>query len=543
MLITDPLAPQLVTFCFIGVAALALFRLIERIAPATLWPWVGLILFLGLYIYTPGPLVNRNNGGWGDFEKLHELNTALTTGILWLTIAMIEARAQTRRLWAVAAASAVTAAILINITIAAYLGAIFVALAAWHLATRQWHNGMLSFALAVVAGVVLFAHLTLNYVATGLPNDQGMLLFWPFADVEKLHQWGALPEMLMIHHGTTGLAANAVPLTLATLKILARCLRLDLLYPLAAGGAVVAMVAMARRQADLPAKAAALNLLIATTAFILLVAFGRVQPISFYRYSSLTLALTISAGILLWRVPTWPARASLRDGYGPAAILLACFIAAALAQSLRSGGFAAVHRNAWRFATGDYSIDTAYTTQDGWPGRLPWGGIYSGARGAYAVVGPNTPIHSMHVHSYCMLPGCRMEHHISIAMTQDWDRMMFGSPEDAREVLRASGRNYFLFSRELARDLGMEDVLPMSNLFAPDNIAHYLGIRWTDGNTVLLTWLGPDTTPLDEAWLRDYRAAVAASGTVQRFPLAAMKSIYEQLRATPHPWRSFKLPW
>lgn len=544
MLITDPLAPQLVTFCFISVAALALFRLLERIAPLSLWPWVGLILFLALYIYTPGPLENRNHGGWGDFEKLHEINAALVTGILWLTIVMNEARAEEKRLWAVAAASAATTAILINITISVYLGAIFVALAAWQLTTRQWRTGMLSLALAVVAGVVLLSHLTLNYVATGLPNDQGMLLLWPFADVEKLHRWGALPQLLIIHHGTTGLTANAVPLTFATVKLLARCLRLDLLYPLVAFGALVATLAVARRQAAASANAPTQVLLVATIGFcLLLLAFGRVQPISFYRYASFTLPITIAIGVALWRVPCWPAKSSLRDGYGPVAILVLCTITAALTYSLRSHSLEAVHINAWRFATGVYSIDTAYTTQNGWPGRLPWGGIYSGSRGAYGIVGANTPIRSLHVHSYCMLPGCRMEHHLSIGAISDWDRLMFGSPEEARELLRAAGRNYFLFSRELARDLGMEDVLPMSVLFAPDNIARYLGIRWTDGNTALLTWLGPDTVPLDEAWLTDYQKAVAASRTVQHFPLAAMKSIYQQLRATPHPWHSFKLPW
>jgi hypothetical protein len=142
-----------------------------------------------------------------------------------------------------------------------------------------------------------------------------------------------------------------------------------------------------------------------------------------------------------------------------------------------------------------------------------------------------------------MLPECRMEHNLSIAISSDWDRLMFGTPEDGRTVLQAAGRNYFLFSRSLARDLGIESSLPVSRLFSPDTIARYLGIRWTDGDTALLTWLGPDTMPLDDAWVSDYRRAVDASRTVQRFPHAAMKRIYDALRATPHPWRTFQLPW
>ena len=54
MLLTDSIAHQLVAFCFIVAGALALRQLLSRIAPATLWPLVGVILYLSLYIYTPG---------------------------------------------------------------------------------------------------------------------------------------------------------------------------------------------------------------------------------------------------------------------------------------------------------------------------------------------------------------------------------------------------------------------------------------------------------------------------------------------------------
>ena len=200
--------------------------------------------------------------------------------------------------------------------------------------------------------------------------------------------------------------------------------------------------------------------------------------------------------------------------------------------------------NAARFADGRFSIDKAYTTQTGWPGRLPWGGIYPGARGAYGVVGPGVPIWSMHVHSYCMLPDCKMESWFSFLMTRDWDRLMFGSPEEGKAVLQKAGLNYFLFSRELAPNLKISGGLPMSALFSPENIGKYLGIRWTDGKTVLLTWRGPDTRPFDGAWLRAYRDAVQHQHLVPgQGWYSVMKRIFARLRATPHPWHSFDLPW
>ncbi len=546
MLLTDPLAPQLVTFCFISVAALVLFRLLSGVAPSSLWPWVGALLFLGLYIYTPGPPQNRAHGGWGDFEKLHELNAALVIGVIWLTVGMLQARGSLRLAWVTATASAVTAAIVINITISVFLGAVLVAVAAWQFLTRRWCPAVIAIGLAAVAGIVLVSDLLINYLATGLADDQALLFFWPFADVEKLHRWNALPLVIQMHLGRTGQVAKALPLTTAFVMTLADWLRLDLLFALVLGGALVSLVAMVRRRTGLvPAAPIGVLLIVIVVYGVLSVFAGRSEPISFYRYSSFMLPVMITVGVLMWQIP---ARSNgrfmrlLRDGIAPVAIMGACAVASLLfVYSVRP--LWAVQLNAWRFATGAYSIDTAYTNENGWPGRLPWGGIHPGARGAYSVVGPGTPIQSLHVHSYCMLPGCRMEHRMSTAITPDWDRLMFGTPEEGRAVLQAAGRNYFLFSRSLARDLGMESSLPVSPLFSPDTIARYLGIRWTDGDTALLTWLGPDTTPLDDAWIADYRRAVENSLTVQRFPVAAMKHIYEKLRATPHPWKTFELPW
>jgi hypothetical protein len=149
-------------------------------------------------------------------------------------------------------------------------------------------------------------------------------------------------------------------------------------------------------------------------------------------------------------------------------------------------------------------------------------------------------IWSMHNTAYCMLPDCRVETWPAFTTTRDWDRLMFGTPEEGRAALRAAGLDFFLFSTDLLLN---NDPLPRSPLLAPDNIASYLGMRWTDGTTTLLTWLGPGVTPLDPEWVARYRRAVAESGSVQSFPLDQFRTIYANLRATPHPWRSFVLPW
>ena len=96
----------------------------------------------------------------------------------------------------------------------------------------------------------------------------------------------------------------------------------------------------------------------------------------------------------------------------------------------------------------------------------------------------------------------------------------------------------FYFTREYS----ITDPLPLSPLFTPDNIGRYLGVRWTDGTSVLLTWLGPGVQPLTPAWLAAYREAVINSGTVASFPYDLMKQIFARLHKTPHPWPAFQLP-
>src|SRR3954453_4118355 len=138
-----------------------------------------------------------------------------------------------------------------------------------------------------------------------------------------------------------------------------------------------------------------------------------------------------------------------------------------------------------------------------------------------------------------MLPDCRVESWPSFATSPDWDRLMFGTPEEGRAALQSAGLNYVQFSTDLFLN---SDPLLLSPLLAPDN-ARYFGIRWTDGTSSLLTWLGPGITPLDDAWLMRYRRVIAGSGALQSFPFESFRAIYARLRTTPHPWHSFAVPW
>jgi hypothetical protein len=546
MLLTDPLAPQLVTFCFMAVSATALYLIVEDFAPRTSWPSASAFLFVGAYIFTPG---------WADFEKDHEIKTALIVGVIWMAQRLFQGPDKASAKFILACGLSVAAAIIVNTQIGLYFGVVFALLAIIFMTRGERRNVLVSIGLGAWAGTIVAGTLVLNYVTAGLPIDQGITWLWPLADVEKLYMLGSLPMVLGLHWGTKGLIAQGIPLfSLRTYKLVVQSFRLDLLYPLIIPAIGIAATSILTRKKtdkqDLPKFASSLHFyaftvvaVCALAGLVICLAIGRTQPVSFHRYSTFAVPITILMGALLWNMPILapktPIIGVIENRWTPLAIAGCCLLAIAIDTRLYR------HRDVitqpLAYAVGARSIDDAYVMQASWSYHMPWGAIYPAARTAYAIVGPHTPIWTLNMHSYCMLPHCWMESLMNFSMTRRWDRVMLGSVGEAQQVLRDAGINYFLFSREL----GIIDPLPLSSLFSPDNIAHNLALRWTDGTTSLLTWPGPDTRPLDDAWVAAYRQSVNTSDAVQRFPLpyADMRSVYERYYAKPHPWKAIPLPW
>jgi hypothetical protein len=543
MLLTDPLAPQLVTFCFMIAAGLVLLRFIDRFSPGSLWPWVGIVLLFSIYVYTPGRGEFRGNGGWADFEKLHELNASLVIAILWMLSNALNDNSEKARPWIAGTASTVIAAVLINTQIAIYLGATLCMLTIWFLFRGNSSRAMLCFAVAAVAGVLFAASLALNYATTGLASDQPLSLFLPFANVERLYRWGALALAILVFEGAKAMAQYSEAfLSFSFLWQALHFLRAYILFPLFAGGLALGTAAFARlwadrRRSDLRRLAVPIVVSAAgMAAFGLLAAAGRTQHISFFRYSSFIVPVLIVIGTALWAVSLDQLVASPGRRRAFTAALAPIAVVSVWASTIVTFQDPQMFRtnlaNSWAFVSGTFSIDRAYTMQS-FPGRFPWGAIYPGARGALEVVGPRAVIWSFHSTAFCMLPDCYVASYPAFLMGQDWDRIMFGTPEEAKNALQRAGINYFLFSKELRSG----DPLMKAPLFNSESISRYLGIRWSDGTSALLTWRDPDTLPFDENWLQAYRRTAATAAPVEN-----LKGVFAQLHATPHPWRRVKLP-
>jgi hypothetical protein len=151
--------------------------------------------------------------------------------------------------------------------------------------------------------------------------------------------------------------------------------------------------------------------------------------------------------------------------------------------------------------SGHYSLAEAYTHTPGYS----FGAINPGALAAAQQLPPHTPIWSTNLESYCMAPGCLIESAISFKMSGRLDDILDGDPPLAKKRLQEAGLNYFLFMT----DTRLRDLLPYSRLFEPGTIGQYLGIKWTDGSTFLLTWIGPDTRPIGPAFISEYKKQLA----------------------------------
>ena len=523
MLISDPLAPQLVTFCLMSAAALVIFLACCDAVPGTRWPGIAVVLFLVIYLYTPG---------WAHFETTHELATAFVIPSIWASAAAFARNEDSKnRLWPITAGGSITAAVICTPTIAVFFGGVFGLMFVLYVAKREYRRAGLAFLFAAISGVLLMGTVAVNYATTGAIffSDRSALTTWPFNNLNKLYEWGALPDLVVLYWKAVYETAMHVPWS-QMIKPLVQWSRLDLIFPLSVTAAVIGLVALTVRLRSgrwggtIHAPHLIAVLLAAIPAF-LAIAFlgGRYQPINFYRYASFGIPLLIVGNVAFWGLPiTGTNKRFVRlahDRRTPLGVLALCLWTIAVA-SHPTPFFTELLPRALRFSVGTLSIDEAYTRQREWPFR-PWGAIYPGARGAYAAVGPHVPIWSFNAFTYCMLPDCRIQSMTTFILPR-WDEVMFGNAEQARHALQATGHNYFLFSR----DFTFDDYLASSPLFSPDSVARYFGIAWTDGVTTLLTWLGPGVQPLDDAWLVDYRRAVEESATVKVFPYDDMKRIF-----------------
>jgi hypothetical protein len=522
MLLTDPLAPSLVTYCFVIATALALYSLVRGICPRTLWPWVAVILYLALDTHTVGTGIYAANGGWGHFQKAHEINTPFLIAILWLSTNMARSAGDARRVWWFGAAACCFVVAYLLIISSAVVGLFcLLAAAGFFIVDRSVAKAFVG--LAVAAGLGLVSVLALNYLTTGLPSDIGVNTWWPIIDFQRLNDEGTLFDVV----NTAFRRSQPVDSPLSFFgpdmaEFVKNVSRFDLLGIFiwgALAGIVVWLVGRAVCQLGFAGHGVGMGasnrvtccIMLAFLASIAIFTFtaGMTEPVSYVRISSFSLPLMVAVAAIVWQVAIlsakWPS--GIRGFFAYVVPILLTCMSLVQAYADQKATLLPVLTNALRFAGGQYSIYDAYKDQSGWPALPDSRAIYPGMYEAWKSVGPGKRIWSFNVHSYCMVPGCRVESHLSSKMSAQRADILFGSADTAKAALQRDGLNYFFISTYL----DIRDPLICTPLFSPDTIAEHFGVQWTNGTDVLLTWTGPATEPLSAEWVDKYRATLKGS--------------------------------
>jgi hypothetical protein len=517
MLLTDPEAPALTTFPCVIFAAVAIATLAARMAPGSLWPAAGALIYLLYY------LLNFNGIGAGEFQKDHEEVAALVVLMAWALC--MERCAPPRPFRLMAASSAIAAAIVtqaVGVLLSVFVGL----LGAWSMLRRRWREMWAHGAVAAAIAVAVLAMFVLSYVQTGLASDQALDLMLRFADVERLDRWGVIPQVIAVAWIRDNYLALVPPFGWADFKQLFQFMRLRGLWPFLIGPIIATIIICLmdrfapwkRPRLGDPTEAAFAGATAARLAALLLffiviaILVGRAQSISFERLSTFFVPLLALFAIAY---SAWLLNGKLRSRGDPwtwtvlPAVLLVTVLGAWQGKDHWSRRVPTETANALRFFFGRFSLAEAY----GHVGGYAFGGINPDALNAARQLPYGTPIWSTNIDSYCKVPGCLIESVISFKMSGRLDEILGGDPELAKQRLQEAGLNYFLFMK----DLRIIDLLPFSRLFAPDTIGRYLGIKWTDGSTFLLTWTGPDTTPIGPDFLEAYTRQRAAPDALQWF--------------------------
>jgi uncharacterized membrane protein len=505
MLLTDPEAPALATFCYVMCAAIAMMTLAERMAPQSLWPAAGTLVYLLFY------LLSNTGLGEGEFQKDHEETTALIVLAVWALC--MERCGPPRPFRVMAAASAIAAAILtqvVGIMLGLFVGLLWV----WAVVRRRWRDVFAYGAIgATIAGTVLAVYV-LNYLQTGLPGDQPIDAMLHFTDFSRLDRWGVIPMVIFIAWQRDNYQALMPGFGWGVVKELKQFIRFEAMWPFLFGPAIAALLLRASNRlgggrltlapdaeaASFAAATAARLAALLSLLVVIAITAGRAQNISFFRFSTFFVPVAAMFGVAgsVWALTRQNGRHRDWWAWNALPILLLLVVVAEWQGSQHwSRRVPAETANALRFLSGWWSSGEAYGHAES---GYPFGAINPEVLAAARQLPPGTPIWSINVDPYCMVPGCLIESAVSFKMSGRLDDILGGSPELAKQRLQEAGLNYFLFMK----DYRIIDLLPFSKLFAPETIGRYLGVKWTDGSTFLLTWIGPDTRPIGSDFLEAY---------------------------------------
>jgi len=214
------------------------------------------------------------------------------------------------------------------------------------------------------------------------------------------------------------------------------------------------------------------------------------QPDSVYRMFAFLGAVSIIGAVVVWTMGLGVARKGATASALSRRALTVVFLTFAVCLSCSTilGGVRQRIRPMIGFALGLESAEVAlasvpmeYTTDgDVWPPYLA----------ARKLVGLKAPILTFGITGDLLgtsfaFPGAGLQSEVSYSLGPNWHTIVFGSPSMAERELRNLGINYFLVDWRYEWLFGG---VPMSSLFAPEQLAQHFSMLGDFNGVWLLTW-------------------------------------------------------
>lgn len=504
-LLSDPLAPQVVSGVYIAVAGLCVYSLLRiPLLPRHL-AMTGLIAF---------HLAFLSDADFVFHQKGHIVMLGNLAGMLWICIRLWQKApgfvSVKGSCWGMCVVCAgLGAGCILNAPAAMSVALPFsgglAALALLMHSRRGAAPGLAAVSIGLGCGLALT--FLVNYSLTGMAEITPFRLFWGHADLARFSRWVSPYLMVLVDQGSGEMGK----LSTLRLKLLFKAkYYFDVFKPAQLGGLFVLPVlaagalvgALGVRPAD-AALSAALKRLGETAlpcllfgAVILAVGIGTRQDVSYARFTGFALLPVVILTMLLWQMLLCAPTQHHRWGgtlAGSFALVLAVNCLATVPLRLPQEDRAA----ALAFITGQLSIAQQYTRLSAlWPPATEIREtIPAGARVRLLHISPP---------SESMAPYAPLETDISFSLRGGWHVVMFDPADQARACLKAQQLNFFLFDTTLP----LFDFIIHSPLFAQESLSRNFKVLWRKGDVFLLTWadsaqaetLSHDMEELLERW-------------------------------------------
>jgi hypothetical protein len=218
MLLSDELAPQLVTLCFHFIFAAIIYDLVKRMTRVRIAGLFAVVLLF--YLYLPLRI-------WGIFLKHHEMMGCWLFFGVWLSIFVGRQKILRWRQCVVGGVIFAVAFALQFPTAVGLIAPLWGLTGLWYFATARLPAGLYTWLLSATSIGSLSCLVAFNQWQTGLGLDTPIRLFWKFADVKHFAQWVSPYLMIYLDEGSSkGVGEIASPFAkLGDLPEFARLLR------------------------------------------------------------------------------------------------------------------------------------------------------------------------------------------------------------------------------------------------------------------------------------------------------------------------------